>query len=110
MRSSTNRSPIDAMTAWWVSHAVVTAPMTAMRPSHGMVRPPSAPTLRDPAAVVDLAQRGEHLRRACLWSIDRIDVTSLMTSRPREPSLRSSPPVASLARSRLAVAGQQRGF
>ena len=56
-----NRSPMVAMTAWWVSQAVVTAPTTTMRPFHSMVLPAVGADLAVPAAVVDLAQRRQHL-------------------------------------------------
>ena len=46
MRTSTNRSPMVAMTACAVSQAVVTAPTTAMRPFQSRVCPPSVPTSR----------------------------------------------------------------
>jgi hypothetical protein len=84
MRSKTNRSPIVAMTAWAASHAVVTAPITAIRPCHSSVRPPSVPTVR--------TQRPSYISRSAAITsarssrpIDRIDVTSLMTSTPCWP-------------------------
>ena len=45
-RITTKRSPMAAMTACAVSHAVVTAPTMTMRPIQVSVRPPSVPTLR----------------------------------------------------------------
>ena len=52
---------------------------------------------------MDFPEGAEHM---AAWSrfIDRMLVTSLITSTPRSPISRSRPPVASFVRSRLAVA------
>src|SRR5262245_23902552 len=96
-RTSTNLSPIAAITACAWSHAVVQAPIKTTRPLQVSVLPPSVPTLRVqlPSWISRSAARTEaRVSRLAL----KMDVKSLTTSSPRSPILRNSPPVAPLLR------------
>ena len=70
-----------AITWWAASQAVVQAPMTTSRPLHSRVRPPSAPMLRDQRPSW-ISRRAARTRARVSRFIDRMDVKSLMTSRP----------------------------
>ena len=56
--------PIEATAAWARSHAVVTAPMTAMRPSHSRVRPPASASAASAPHTHD-CRRGWQIVAAC---------------------------------------------